>query len=431
MLTAVLLCGLQPVEAQRARSESFHQRYKLKEVVALSRHNIRAPLSGHASALGRLTPHEWFEWSSAPSELSLRGGVLETMMGQFFRKWLVSEGLMEECEQPAPGAMRFYANSMQRTIATAQYFSSGMLPVANVAIEHHFDVGTMDPVFKPQLTKVDNDFRKLALSQIARMGGRHGMAGLGEKVRGSYALMERVLDMEHGAACQQGDTCGFRTDDTAILLEVGEEPRMTGSLKLACSVSDALLLQYYEEPDAQKAAFGHELSFSDWDSIAGVKDWYGDILFTAPAVAVNVAHPLLQEILCELQNENRRFVFLCGHDSNIGSVLAAIGADDYVLPHAIESKTPIGSKLVIEKWVDTDGREFAALHLVYQRVDQLRGMSMLSRQNPPEVFGITLNGLTANADGLYPLAHLRQRLEESIDAYDNLPPKKVANVINQ
>ena len=129
--------------------DDFHERYALKQVVVLSRHNIRSPLSGKPSALQRITPHEWFQWSSAPSELSLRGGALETIMGQYFRTWLVSEGLMQENEIPAEGTMRFYANSKQRTIATAQYFSSGMLPVANVRIEHHCEIDKMDPVFNP------------------------------------------------------------------------------------------------------------------------------------------------------------------------------------------------------------------------------------------------------------------------------------------
>ena len=42
----------------------------------------------------RVTPYEWFKWTSPGSQLSLRGGVLETEMGQFFRKWLVGEGLL-------------------------------------------------------------------------------------------------------------------------------------------------------------------------------------------------------------------------------------------------------------------------------------------------------------------------------------------------
>ena len=63
--------------------------------------------------------------------------IRELMMGQYFRKRLVRDGLIAENEQPKEGEIRFYANSLQRTIATAQYFSSGMLPIANVPIEHH------------------------------------------------------------------------------------------------------------------------------------------------------------------------------------------------------------------------------------------------------------------------------------------------------
>lgn len=75
---------------------------------------------------------------------------------------------------------------------------------------------------------------------------------------------------------------------------------MKGSLKLANSASDAFILQYYEETDARKASFGHEISNSDWEKIARVKDVYGDVLFTAPIVAYNVAHPLLVYIMMNL-----------------------------------------------------------------------------------------------------------------------------------
>ena len=406
--------------AQLQRSDDFHSKYTLQEVVVLSRHNIRSPLSGPESALGRITPHQWFEWSSATSELSLRGGVLETMMGQYFRKWLVSEGLMAENELPAEGTIRFYANSMQRTIATAQYFSSGMLPVANIKIEHHFDVGTMDPVFTPKLTFINDNYKELAVKQIADLFGNGTTAGIGQKMASNYGLLEQVLDISQSVSCQQGDTCGFPTDDTVIKLELNKEPGMTGGLKLACSASDALVLQYYEESDENKAAFGHNLTLADWGKISAIKDWYGDVLFTAPMVSVNVAHPLLQEILSELNTDGRHFSFLCGHDSNIGSVLAALGVTDYILPNAIESKTPIGSKLVIEKWEGPDGKQYAALNLCYQSVDQLRTMPLLSLQNPPVVYSLTLEGLKANADGLYLFSDLEARFSERLAQYDKL-----------
>ena len=396
--------------AQVNRPDDFSERYTLKQVVVLSRHNIRSPLSGRHSTMQRITPHEWYHWSSAPSELSLRGGALETMMGQYFRKWLVSKGLMQENEIPLEGTMRFYANSLQRTIATAQYFSAGMLPVANIRIEHHCQIGKMDSVFAPQITDDSEVFKAIAQRQITAMGGEKGLVGIGEKMANNYKVLERVLDMDQSKACLEGDSCHFRTDDAHVYLIKHREPGMGGSLRLACQAADALILQYYEEPDAVKAAFGDTLRWEDWESIAAIKDWYGDVLFTAPVVARQVARPLLRTILEELQAEGRKFTFLCGHDSNIASVLAALDAEDYSLPKTIEKKTPIGCKLVIEKWEDTEGKSFATLNLVYQSTEQLRNMALLDLENPPVVYPIRLKGLHANADGFYPFDTLIQRL---------------------
>lgn len=406
LLLGVTLSG----SAQVDRPNDFKERYTLKQVVVLSRHNIRSPLSGRRSTLQRITPHEWYQWSSAPSELSLRGGALETMMGQYFRKWLVSEGLMQENEIPAEGTMRFYANSLQRTIATAQYFSSGMLPVANVRIEHHCPLGKMDSVFAPQITDDNEAFKILAQQQIIAMGGEKGMLGIGEKMAENYKVLERVLDMNQSKACLEGDTCHFRTDDAHVYLIKYREPGMGGSMRLACQAADALVLQYYEEPDAVKAAFGHVLTWKDWESISAIKDWYGDVLFTAPVVARQVARPLLRTMLEELQNDSRKFTFLCGHDSNIGSVLASLEAEEYSLPGTIEKKTPIGCKLVIEKWVDAKGKPYVALNLVYQSTEQLRNMTLLDLDNPPMIYPIRLKGLNANNDGLYPFDELTDRL---------------------
>ena len=134
MLAAILFsCGIS-VQAQTKRPDDFRAKYQLKEVVVMSRHNIRSPLTSGGAAHTRVTPHQWFAWTSPSSQLSLRGGVLETEMGQFFRKWLVGEGLLPDNYRPEGSEVLFYANSRQRTFATAKYFSAGFLPFANVEI---------------------------------------------------------------------------------------------------------------------------------------------------------------------------------------------------------------------------------------------------------------------------------------------------------
>lgn len=421
-LSLLLLMFVCPsfVWAQTKRSPEFKEKYTLKEVVILSRHNIRSPLSDNGSALGKLTPHRWTNWSAASSELTLRGGVLETMMGQFFRKWLVSEGLFTENYVPNADEVNFYANSMQRTIATAQYFSSGFMPVANVAVRHRYAPSKMDPVFFPRLTKVSEAFCSDAMNQIAAMGGKKGIRGINEGLEDSYRIIADVLDLKDSPACKSGETCAFDDYDTQIILKKGEEPAMKGSLKLANSASDAFILQYYEEADAQKAAFGHDISISDWEKIARIKDVYGDVLFTAPVVAYNVAHPLLVYMNDELNSDARKFTFLCGHDSNIASVNAALEVEDYELPSSIEKKTPIGSKLVFEKWIDRSGNEFVAINLVYQTTEQLRNIEMLDLDHSPMVYQLQLKGLKLNADGLYSFEDVNGRFEKAIAAYDDI-----------
>lgn len=421
-LSLLLLMFVCPsfVWAQTKRSPEFKEKYTLKEVVILSRHNIRSPLSDNGSALGKLTPHRWTNWSAASSELTLRGGVLETMMGQFFRKWLVTEGLFTENYVPNADEVNFYANSMQRTIATAQYFSSGFMPIANVAVRHRYAPSKMDPVFFPRLTKVSEAFCSDAMNQIAAMGGKKGIRGINEGLEDSYRIIADVLDLKDSPACKSGETCAFDDYDTQIILKKGEEPALKGSLKLANSASDAFILQYYEEADAQKAAFGHDISISDWEKIARIKDVYGDVLFTAPVVAYNVAHPLLVYMNDELNSDARKFTFLCGHDSNIASVNAALEVEDYELPSSIEKKTPIGSKLVFEKWIDKSGNEFVAINLVYQTTEQLRNIEMLDLDHSPMVYQLQLKGLKLNADGLYSFEDVNGRFEKAIAAYDDI-----------
>ncbi|MBQ8116964.1 MAG: histidine-type phosphatase [Lachnospiraceae bacterium] len=389
--------------------------YKLEQVVVLSRHNIRSPLSGAGSALGTITPHDWFAWSSGPSELSLRGGVLETVMGQYFRKWLEAEKLIPENYHPGEGEVRIYANAKQRTIATAQYFAAGMLPTANVEVEYNAEYDTMDPVFHPQITFCSEEYAADAEAQIREM-----YADTIAELQDNYELIAKVIDLKRSESFANGEITGFKTDDSVFRIAEGAEPAVSGSLKTACSVSDALVLQYYEESDDRKAGFGRKLSQKDWEDIAQIKDVYGDVLFTAPLVALNVANPLLKEIYSEMNTDGRKFTFLCGHDSNVGSVLAALGVSEYELPDAIEKKTPIGCKLVFSKWVNGSGEVFWSVDLMYQTVDQLRNISLMDQNDPPVIYHLCFEGLAQNADGLYSDKDIRRLFEERIGEYDSL-----------
>ena len=406
--------------AQKQRSQAFKEKYILKEAVILSRHNIRAPLSTKGSLLEKVTTHPWFEWTAGASELTTRGGALENQFGLYFRKWLVDAGLFKENANPTTNEVNVYANSMQRCIATANYFKTALFPVGDVKVNHRFVPSKMDPVFFPRLTKTSKSFKAQALKEIAAMGGKKGIVGINEDLKECYEITAKVLDLKDSPACKQDNLCAFDNYNTQIILEKGDEPRMKGSLKDANTCSDALILQYYEEPDAKKAAFGHNITLTDWTKIAKIKDVYGDVLFASPTVAVNVAHPLLVYMYDELSDKDRKLSFLCGHDSNIASVTAALEVEPYDLPNSIEKKTPIGCKLVFEKFEGKDGQMYCDINLTYQSTDQLRNIAMLGLNNPPQIFPISLKGLQKNADGLYLLNDVKARFMKAIRAYDKI-----------
>ena len=190
---------------------------------------------------------------------------------------------------------------------------------------------------------------------------------------------------------------------------------MSGGYTLANSVADAMVLQCYESESM--APWGHKLSLKQWRDICAVKEVYDRVLFTTHSAAVNLAYPLVSRIREELHHEGRKFTFLCGHDSNLASIGAALGLVYPETQQAMELHTPIGSKMVFEKW-SNGTEEFVAINLVYQPISQLQNRTLLSTEVPPMVLPITIDGLTPNADGLYRLSDLDARMAEAMAEYD-------------
>ena len=406
----------EPADPAEATTES----YTLERAVVLSRHNIRSPLSGSGSLLGDITPHEWFQWTSNPSELSLKGGILETRMGQYFRLWLENEGLFPENYRPEDDSVRIYANSKQRTLATAHYFSAGLLPAGNVSVESHGEYDTMDPTFNPVLTYFTDDYVEAVQDQIAEMGGDAGMEGFHDDLRDAITLLMDVTDMDESEAYEAGTYGDLLTDETTVQLEPDKEASMTGPIKTATSVADALTFQLYEMEDGQAAAFGHDLTTEDWQKLHTIVDTYTEILFETPLISVNAAHPLLEELRSEFETGGRKFSFLCGHDSNVATVLSALGTEEYLLPDAVEQHTPIGVKLVFSRWLNEDDEAFWSAELVYQNLDQLLDMRPLTLADPPAKYALDFEGVEKNADGLIAESDFMAMFDRAISAYDEL-----------
>ena len=160
---------------------------ELRQSVIVSRHNLRAPLDTAVQDLRESTTNTWFTWTSAPGELSRKGAALETAMGGWFRDWLVEEGLFERNARLTPDHVHFFANNMQRTVATARCFAAGFMPEADVVVEHLPFGGPRDMRFSIGVPNADAALSNRVYRQIGEMLG--GGAGLDRRLASAYALL--------------------------------------------------------------------------------------------------------------------------------------------------------------------------------------------------------------------------------------------------
>ncbi|MBR4153002.1 MAG: glucose-1-phosphatase [Selenomonadaceae bacterium] len=342
--------------------------YQLEQVVVISRHNLRNSLK--AGDDGGL--------------LTLRGGEMETLMGQYFAVRLVEQGLFPKNAQPSVGEVRFYANSYQRTIATAKYFSAGAFPIANTPIEYHRALGQKDRIFLPPTDPA------LTKKLSAEMNAKKLIDSMGKEI----STVERLS--------------GEKFNPADYSIEIGKvvEWKAEGSAKQITLAADAILMDYYDG----------KVSYSDDEmrNVAKVASVMINSSFDRPLSSKAFASPMLAVISDELNTPGRKFSFICGHDSNLSNVLTALGVEEYVLPGTIEWRVPIASKIVIKKFRGSDGNEYARLSLVYPSTAQIINREMLTLNNPPMKVPLKLRGLqTVDADAIYKLSDVLQRISDA------------------
>ncbi|HAG70378.1 MAG TPA: aspartate 4-decarboxylase [Lachnospiraceae bacterium] len=395
-------------------------KYTLEQAVILSRHNLRAPLSSNGSVPSDLTPHEWTKWTAGSSELTIKGGIEETNMGQYFRKWLDKEGLIAENSIPEEGAVRFSARDKQRCIATARYFSAGLFPLADIVVEHPGDLKGTEDFMKPVLSFYSEEYAEDAIAEIEELSEDGIFDKVSGRTKDAVSLIMDTVDMEDSDSYKNGEYGDLLSDPTEIIIKEGEEPDIEGAIKTASQVGDALILQYYEEEDPKKSDFGHELTDEEWQTIGDFMIGYLETRHGTPLLSVNMANSLLKELKKELLNRDRKLTFFCAHDVTVLDTVTALGAKPYRLPDSIEPKTPVGVKLMFERLRDEKDQVWYRVSLVYRSTEQIRNAEILTLDNPPMKYELSFTGVEKNEDGLISEEDLFRLFDNAFNAYDEL-----------
>lgn len=386
--------------------------YQLEQVLMMSRHNLRAPLADNGSVLAQATKKAWPKWDVPGGQLTTKGGVLEVYMGRYTREWLAQQGLIKEGECPTSDDIYAYANSLQRTVATAQFFITGAFPGCDIPVSHQDEMGAMDPIFNPVITNGSEEFKKQALA---------AMNSEGEKLdlKPAFQRLEKIIDYKNAPACDGKKQCDLSDEkQNSFSADNGKEPGVAGPLKVGNSLVDAFTLQYYEGLPMDQVAWGQIKTPEQWKALSAIKNGYQDTLFTSGEVARNVAAPLVDYIRSLLVDEDKasapKVTLMVGHDSNIASLLTALDFKAYTLPEQNE-RTPIGGMIQFQRWHDKkNDRELVKVEYVYQSSDQLRDATPLSLDTPPKRVTLQMNGCQTDANGFCPWDQFTQVLNKAI-----------------
>ncbi|EJF2468143.1 bifunctional glucose-1-phosphatase/inositol phosphatase [Escherichia coli] len=380
--------------ASNAQAQTVPEGYQLQQVLMMSRHNLRAPLANNGSVLEQSTPNKWPEWDVLGGQLTTKGGVLEVYMGHYMREWLAEQGMVKSGECPPPDTVYAYANSLQRTVATAQFFITGAFPGCDIPVHHQEKMGTMDPTFNPVITDDSAAFSEQAVAAMEKELSKLQLTD-------SYQLLEKIVNYKDSPACKEKQQCSLVDGKNTFSAKYQQEPGVSGPLKVGNSLVDAFTLQYYEGFPMDQVAWGEIKSDQQWKVLSKLKNGYQDSLFTSPEVARNVAKPLVSYIDKALVTDRTsapKITVLVGHDSNIASLLTALDFKPYQL-HDQNERTPIGGKIVFQRWHDSKAnRDLMKIEYVYQSAEQLRNADALTLQAPAQRVTLELSGeITENS----------------------------------
>lgn len=392
------------------QAQSAPEGYKLQQVLIMSRHNLRAPLANNGSVLEQSTPNPWPQWDVPGGQLTTKGGVLEVYMGHYMREWLAAQGMVTTGECPPADSVYAYANSLQRTVATAQFFINGAFPGCNIPVHQKEKLGTMDPTFNPVITKNSAEFSQQAVQAMEQERKKL-------QLDKSYQLLEKIVNYSKSPSCKDKPDCTLTGGKDNFSATYQKEPGVSGPLKVGYSLVDAFTLQYYEGFPLDQVAFGQIKTDQQWEELSKLKDGYQDSLFTSKEVASNIAAPLVKYITDVMVNnagKTAKMTVMMGHDSNIASLLKTLDFKSYKLPGQFE-RTPIGGKIVFQRWHDTKAnRDLMKIEYIYQSTQQLRNTERLTLQSPPQRVTLALNGCPVDANGFCPIDKFNTVMKDAI-----------------
>ncbi|MDV6330036.1 histidine-type phosphatase [Asticcacaulis sp. 201] len=369
-LTIATLLACLAVVAPGATAVAKADGATLERVVIVMRHGIKRPNSDPPLPQ-RLTPQVWPVWPVPPAALTPHGEQAIARIADFDR--LTYAGLLGPgC--PAVGTVRIVADTDQRTIRTAEVYANTAFKGCDVPVANAGE-GQTDARFSPFNADVASPpLDGAAVREEALASG--DMAAIDTAHQADYALLDQVLELKNAPGCRTDQVCSL--NDMPSGLDVGgRDPKVSGALKTASSLSQILMLEYANGFPMSDVGWGR-VSKRQITALSALHAEEFRLIARPKAVATYAAAGLLSEVRSALFDpEASRYTLLVGHDGNLAYIGGALGLHWQAQGFAADDPPP-GGALVFELWRDGAGREFVRVRFRSSSLDGLRSLTPLT-----------------------------------------------------
>ena len=350
---------------------------RVERVVVVMRHGVRAPIVGEAPE-DTLTGAPWPTWPVPPEHLTPHGANALEILGDVDRRWLARSGVLPARGCPAPGQLRVWTNTAERTIASGKAFAEGLAPGCDTPIGH-LGPNQTDPLFEPLGAAVAPFDPAAAIASIQAYTG--GVDQLAARLKPQLDELDRVLDCRAPKGCSPVRPSKLQpsTDGRGIDL--------TGPVRDASGTAQVLLLQYVEglSPDRSNWRAGEPAALK---RVGALHAALFDVFTRPPYMNARQAGPLERRVLAALDAPEAGGVdVFMGHDTNVTALAAALGvpldAPDYA-----RGDVPPGGALVFVALVDKSGKRSVR---VYYQTQPLETIRRLDRRGTRSLVAVSLD----------------------------------------
>ena len=379
---------------------------KLKQVIVFGRHSVRSPVAPN-STLNTFSVQPYPVFTAAPPAppaqppplgyLTVNGATLETILGGYYRLWLTNEGLLTGNDSADAAFVYFHANTLERTVLTAQSFWTGMLPAAGPPNVYVVPQGS-DPLFDPVGAGVALLNQGMAIAAVTgRLGGNP--PALASAYAPELALTRSILfgypASETPAPAAPAGTVDVTTIPFAVTAGTSGSPVDLGGLTAVGAAVDPFVMEYADGLPASEVGWG-QLAAGGVSQISRLYTLAIDLEFRTPYLvkvqssnlASHVVRSMVQAatgnaMTGALGKPSTKVIVLVASDVNIAG-LAGLFNLDWILPGYQADYCAPGGALAFElRQSQGTGEYIVRASYIAQTLDQLRNRTALTLNAPP------------------------------------------------